>query len=151
MTAKRRGVSPVIATLLLIVIAVAAAVLTYIWVTGYMGKVTGTVEQTSTQQLQEKIKINAVTVTSSGITISVANIGNVNVTLAGAYILFQNGTVVSGCQNNTLATKLNPLKPGDIAGSVEIPSGCTLTKGLTYVAKVVTAKGTEATYTFTRE
>jgi flagellin-like protein len=37
MTSKRRGVSPVIATLLLIVIAVAAAVLTYIWVTGYMG------------------------------------------------------------------------------------------------------------------
>ncbi|MEM3993983.1 MAG: archaellin/type IV pilin N-terminal domain-containing protein [Thermofilum sp.] len=34
---RRKGISPVIATLLLIVIAVVAAVLTYIWVTGYMG------------------------------------------------------------------------------------------------------------------
>jgi len=148
MTAKRKGVSPVIATLLLIVIAVAAAVLTYVWITGYIGRTTSATEAS---QLQERIKINAVTVTSSGVAISVANIGNVNVTLAGAYILFQNGTVVSRCQNNTLATNLKPLKPGDITDSVQMPSGCTLTKGLTYVAKVVTAKGTEATYTFTRE
>jgi len=143
MTSKRRGVSPVIATLLLIVIAVAAAVLTYVWVTGYIGRTTSATE---TPQLQEKIKINAVTVTSSDIKISVANIGNVNVTLAGAYILFQNGTVVSGCQSSLTIN----LQPGGITDNVQI-SGCALTKGLTYVAKVVTAKGTEATYTFTRE
>ena len=144
MTAKRKGVSPVIATLLLIVIAVAAAVLTYIWVTGYIGRTTSATEAS---QLQERIKINAVTVTSSGVTISVANIGNVNVTLAGAYILFQNGTVVSsGCRSSPNII----LQPGGITDNVQI-SGCTLTKGLTYVAKVVTAKGTEATYTFTRE
>ena len=144
MTSKRRGVSPVIATLLLIVIAVAAAVLTYVWVTGYIGRTTSTAE---TGQLQERIKINAVTVTSSDITISVANIGNVNVTLAGAYILFQNGTVVNGCRSSLTIN----LQPGGITDNVQIPSACTLTKGLTYVAKVVTAKGTEATYTFTRE
>jgi flagellin-like protein len=44
---KRRAISPVIATLLLIVIAVAAAVLTYIWLTGYMGTITP--RQTPTQ------------------------------------------------------------------------------------------------------
>lgn len=37
---KRTGVSPVIATLLLIVIAVAAAVLAYIWIIGYQGTLT---------------------------------------------------------------------------------------------------------------
>ncbi|RLE66077.1 MAG: type IV pilin, partial [Thermoprotei archaeon] len=36
---NKRGVSPVIAVLLLIVIAVAAAVLTYLWVLGYIGTV----------------------------------------------------------------------------------------------------------------
>jgi len=54
---KRQAVSPVIATLLLIVIAVAAAVLAYIWIIGYQGTLT---QQASTQQLQERIKIEAV-------------------------------------------------------------------------------------------
>jgi flagellin-like protein len=143
MTAKRRGVSPVIATLLLIVIAVAAAVLTYIWVTGYMGKVTGAVEQTSMQQLQEKIKINAVSVnsTTETVTLSVSNIGDTDVTISGAYVLTQGGT--SFCS---------------ISPSASIPQGgtqdvtidnCPLESGTTYIAKAVTSKGTEATYTFT--
>ena len=37
----RTGVSPVIAILLLIVIAVAASVLVYLWVTGYIGGISG--------------------------------------------------------------------------------------------------------------
>jgi flagellin-like protein len=54
---KRTGVSPVIATLLLIVIAVAAAVLAYIWIIGYQGTLT---QQASTAQLQERIRIETV-------------------------------------------------------------------------------------------
>ena len=132
--------SPVIATLLLIVIAVVAAVLTYLWVTGYMGKVTGTVEQTSTQQLQERIKINAVKVDGTDVTISVANIGDVDVTISAAYVLFQNGTTVCG---TTLSQNIGK-------GSVEdVEISCSLRTGITYVAKAVTSKGTEATYTFT--
>jgi archaellum component FlaF (FlaF/FlaG flagellin family) len=142
MTAKRRGVSPVIATLL-IVIAVAAAVLTYIWVTGYMGKVTGAVEQTSTQQLQEKIKINAVSVNSTTKTVklSVSNIGDTDVTISGAYVLTQGGTSV--CSSSS---SVSILKGG--IQDVTI-SSCSLTSGTTYIAKAVTSKGTEATYTFT--
>ena len=142
MTAKRRGVSPVIATLL-IVIAVAAAVLTYIWVTGYMGKVTGAVEQTSTQQMQEKIKINAVSVNSTTKTVklSVSNIGDTDVTISGAYVLTQGGTSV--CSSSS---SVSILKGG--IQDVTI-SSCSLTSGTTYIAKAVTSKGTEATYTFT--
>lgn len=144
MTAKRKGVSPVIATLLLIVIAVAAAVLTYIWVTGYMGKVTGAVEQTSTQQLQEKIKINAVSVNSTTKTVklSVSNIGDTDVTISGAYVLTQGGTSV--CSSSFSSVSI--LKGG--IQDVTI-SSCSLTSGTTYTAKAVTSKGTEATYTFT--
>jgi len=141
MTSKRRGVSPVIATLLLIVIAVAAAVLTYIWVTGYMGKVTGTVEQTSTQQLQEKIKINAISVSSTSVTLSVANIGDTDVTISAAYVLTQGGTSVCS------STSSVPIGKGTTQ-SVTI-TGCSLTSGTSYIAKAVTSKGTEATYTFT--
>jgi flagellin-like protein len=145
MTAKRRGVSPVIATLLLIVIAVAAAVLTYVWITGYMGKVTGTVEQTSTQQLQEKIKINAISLSSTSgstsVTLSVANIGDTDVTISAAYVLTQGG--ISVCSS----TSSVPIGKGTTQ-SVTI-TGCSLTSGTSYIAKAVTSKGTEATYTFT--
>ena len=141
MTAKRRGVSPVIATLLLIVIAVAAAVLTYIWVTGYMGKVTGAVEQTSTQQLQEKIKINAVSISDTTVKLSISNIGDMDVTISGAYVLTQGGTSVCSSSPST------PISKG---GTQDVTiNGCSLASGTTYIAKAVTSKGTEATYTFT--
>jgi len=146
MTKKRRGVSPVIATLLLIVVAVAAAVLTYIWVTGYMGKVTGTAEQTSTAQLQERIKINAVKVSGTTVTPSVANVGDAVVNVTAAYVLYQNGSAVCGGSLTTLAT----LKPGEVK-DVSVPGTCSLKAGVTYIAKAVTAKGTEATYTFTKQ
>jgi len=145
MTEKRRGVSPVIATLLLIVIAVAAAVLTYIWVTGYMGKVTGTVEQTSAAQLQERIKINAVSVSGGSVTLSVANIGDVEVEISAVYVLTADGTSIC---NHTLSSPESITR----GQTIDIPSGgfsCTLTSGTTYIAKAVTSKGTEATYTFT--
>jgi flagellin-like protein len=146
MTSKRRGVSPVIATLLLIVIAVAAAVLTYIWVTGYMGKVTGTVEQTSTQQLQEKIKINAVSVSGTTVTLSVSNIGDTDVVISALYILTANGTTVCS-YTYTTAT---PLPKGQTQDLPSSGFSCTgIRSGKTYIAKAVTSKGTEATYTFT--
>jgi flagellin-like protein len=149
MTSKRRGVSPVIATLLLIVIAVAAAVLTYVWVTGYIGRSTGAAESA---QVQERIKINAVTVstTTSGttVTVSVANIGDVKVNISAIYLLYQNGTRVPNC-GGTLTT-LTQLSPGSVS-DIAVPGSCSLSSGVTYIAKVVTGKGTEATYTFTKQ
>jgi flagellin-like protein len=144
MTSKRRGVSPVIATLLLIVIAVAAAVLTYVWVTGYIGRTTSTAE---TGQLQERIKINAVSVTGTTaktVTASVANIGDLDVSITAAYVLTSNGTTVCG----GALTPAVPLSKGTIT-DVTVSNSCTLTSGKVYIAKVVTSKGTEATYTFT--
>ena len=145
MTAKRKGVSPVIATLLLIVIAVAAAVLTYVWVTGYIGRTTSTAE---TGQLQDRIKINAVSVTDTTaaktVTASVANIGDLDVSITAAYVLTSNGTTVCGGALTTAAS----LPKGKTA-DVTVSSSCTLTSGKVYIAKVVTSKGTEATYTFT--
>ena len=45
---NRRGVSPVVAVLLLVVITVAAAVLVYIWLIGFMQSQTATTGSTST-------------------------------------------------------------------------------------------------------
>ncbi len=139
----RKGVSPIIAVLLLIVIAVAAAVLAYIWIVSY----TGTLEQQAgTQQLQERIKIEGVEYDGTTLTIYVRNIGEVDVTVDAAYIFDASGTVIDS------ATGLGvTLTPGQVstAGQVTIDGGLTLNDGSTYTVKVVTDKGTEATYVFT--
>jgi len=141
---KRTGVSPVIATLLLIVIAVAAAVLAYIWIIGYQGTLT---QQASTAQLQERIKIEGTKYNSTGLYVYVRNIGDTKVQISSFYLYNSSGTVVATV---TLSSPID-LLPGQV---LELPPKSnalyyTLTSGATYTIKVVTVKGTEATYTFT--
>uniref|UniRef100_A0A7J3X8F5 Flagellar biosynthesis protein FlaG n=1 Tax=Thermofilum pendens TaxID=2269 RepID=A0A7J3X8F5_THEPE len=138
---RRKAVSPVIATLLLIVIAVAAAVLTYIWVTGYMGTVAP--RETPTQ-LQERIKIDAVEVNAAAgtVTIYVTNIGETATEIVSAYVLTFDYTAVCG---GPLTTSVSIDPGGTDEASI---TGCTLTSGTSYIAKVSTSRGVEATYTF---
>ncbi len=136
---NKKGVSPVIATLLLIIIAVAAAILTYLWITGYLGTVQ---QQGGTEGLQERIRIEAVSYSGGTLTIYVRNIGDVSTTVDAAYIIDHTGTVVKS--NTGLSTSLN----AGASGTVTIGS-VTLSDGETYVVKVVTTTGVEADYTFT--
>ena len=137
---KRRGVSPVIATLLLIVVAVAAAILTYIWVTGYMGTLQA---QAGAQQVQERIKIEGVEVTNKQISkVYVRNIGDTEVTIANIYLLDASGNVLQSIPTTATLTL-------EQASSIGVSSSTTLRPGKTYIVKVVTTRGTEATYQFT--
>jgi flagellin-like protein len=141
---RRKAVSPVIATLLLIVIAVAAAVLTYIWVTGYMGSVA---QQASTAQLQERIKIEGVKYNTTGVFVYVRNIGDAKVQISSFYLYDASGTVVA----TVTLTSPQELNPGDVKElpPATTPLSYTLSPGATYIVKVVTVKGTETAYTFT--
>ena len=77
---SKKGVSPIIATLLLIVIAVAAAVVTYSFVMGFIGGVgTG-------QSGQAQFVVDTYNVNTSHATIYVRNIGTKNVGLNAVYI-----------------------------------------------------------------
>lgn len=139
---RRKGVSPVIATLLLIVIAVAAAVLAYIWVTGYMGTLAPREVPT---QLQERIKIDAVKIDGGSVTIYVSNIGEIDTEIVSAYILYENYTAACG---GPLASSV-PISKG-VAKGVTVPDTCDLVAGTTYIAKVSAEGGAEATYIFTK-
>jgi len=135
----RKGISPVIAVLLLVIIAVAAAILTYLWVLGYMGTVQ---QQGTTEALQERIKIDSIE--TSGGTLSkvyVRNTGDVNVTVNSVYIADSTGeaTCIYSGEGKEIA-------PGEVIG---ISVSYSLTPGRTYVVKAVTTSGVEATYTFT--
>jgi len=143
---RRKGISPVIAVLLLIVIAVAAAILTYVWLTGYMGTLQA---QSGAQQVQEKLKIEGVKVETGDNTIKVVyvrNIGDVTITISAAYLMDSSGNVIAA--DTELEEELDP---GESRGleKLENIGKEPLTPGKTYIIKVVSEKGTEVTYQFT--
>ena len=136
---NRKGISPVIAVLLLVIIAVAAAILTYLWVLGYMGTVQ---QQGTTEALQERIKIDSIE--TSGDTLSkvyVRNTGDVSVTVNSLYIADSTGEAACIYSGEDIE-----IDPGEVKG---ITVKYDLTPGRTYVVKAVTTSGVEATYTFT--
>ena len=150
---KRKGISPVIAVLLLIVIAVAAAILTYVWITGYMGTLQS---QAGTQQIQERLKIEGVSIQGDDTigAIYVRNIGDITVEVSAIYLMDNTGNVLRMDELTTTES----IDPGDTksfgdATDVDVHldnvPGYTLTSGDTYIIKVVTVKGTEVTYQFT--
>ncbi|MDI9608986.1 MAG: hypothetical protein QFX34_01745 [Candidatus Verstraetearchaeota archaeon] len=77
---SKKGVSPIIATLLLIVIAVAAAVVTYSFVMGFIG--TGTGQSGTTGQ----INIESYSIQNNQTVFYVRNVGNKLVTVTSAYV-----------------------------------------------------------------
>ena len=136
MELHRKGVSPIIATVILVLIAVAAGVMLWLWVSGFAS--TMPAEQ---QALNERIRIDAVQVSDGNVTIYVRNIGKTNVTIGAAYILDTAGNAIG--LNTSVSVMLSP---GDIRSVPLNVAG--LMSGYAYVAKVVTINGVEATYTF---
>ena len=135
------GVSPIIATMILILIATAAGVLLWIWVSGYLSG--GQVEHSA---LNERVKIEAVRVdirdNNTTITIYVRNIGSVTVNVSSGYVLDVNGNLIMGGPLNGVI-----IRPGEVK-YVVISSNQTLIKGNMYIAKIVTRRGTESLYSF---
>ena len=139
MTRIRRGVSPVIATVLLILVAVAATVIIWTWVSGAASN-----NPTAQPALQEKITIDAVQYIGANNTaiVYITNTGQVNVDIVSAYILnATTGTVVCG---GPLTTPVSI----SAQSSGKVLLNCVLTAGEPYVAKAVTANGISATYNF---
>ncbi|MEM4794924.1 MAG: archaellin/type IV pilin N-terminal domain-containing protein [Ignisphaera sp.] len=134
----KKGISPIVATVILVMIAVAAGVLLWTWVSGAVARA----PPSEQQALQERIRITGINYNSStkAITVYVLNLGSVNVDIAYAAVLDNNGqTVCSASPGATVNTKSS--------GSVTI--SCSLTSGNVYEVIVITARGTEARYTFT--
>jgi len=170
---KIKGISPVIATLLLILIAVAAAVLVYVWVTGYASSMA----QTSAPELEEQIKIDSVSVKlyddNINVTVYVRNIGDVEVNITDLYIIDPSGKVIAHCKVISDSEKKGGvLDPGEVGAfhinateaqckydsslgewkSIATGSSSLMTSnlqpGTAYVAKAVTENGIEAAVSF---
>ena len=144
---KVKGLEPIVAAVLLIVVAVIGAVLIYLWFAGYVTKTTSQAEQMAAS---EKLKIEAASLDASdrSATLYVRNLGGDVVTLVNAYIL-RPGTINPICDPATPTTTPSPIDPGGLATVSISFTGCTLSAGSDYVIKIVTQKGTEFAVTVT--
>jgi len=126
---SKKAVSPVIATLLMIAVAVAASVIVYVWSAGLLGTLMGG----GGAQVKEQLVIEAYDWTNTAsLKLYLRNVGSTAVSIAAIYV---GGT----------ATTSNPVYP--IAVAVKSPATPTLTgmgsvtSGTAYTVKIVTETG----------
>ena len=136
---NRRGVSVIIASLLLIAIAVAAAVLLYVFSIGLMGSLSSSGGSQTKDQL-----IMAAYNWPSGTTLTlyIQNVGssNLQVLSADGASYFINGVLVTAAAGGTGGCK-DPLAPGTVACSMALTTTGTFTNGAAYPVKVVLPDG----------
>ena len=129
---NRRAVSPVIAVLLMIAIAVAAAILVYVWSMGLIGGL----QTGGGQQVREQVIMDAYDWKTATLTLYIRNVGSQDVTIAAIYI--------EGVQATTCAVAIPIQVLSTFSGLTA--SGLTLTSGAAYTIKVITITG--AVFTF---
>lgn len=145
MKTKTRGLEPIVAAVLLIVVAVIGAVLIYLWFSGYVTKTTSQAEQMAAS---EKLKIEVANLTATTppkAVLYIRNLGGAPVNIVTAYLL-KPGTAGAICSPVTITPPVQ-IDPGTL-GRVGVDfSGCTVQAGTDYVIKLVTARGTEIAVT----
>jgi flagellin-like protein len=141
---SRKAVSPVVATVILVLISVVAGVMLWLWVSGFTSAATA-----QQPALYERIKIESANITRTDdggrLIAYVRNVGSVLVNITTVYLFDANNTLV-------MSFSLSPaiqIKPGEVkrVASDTIPLA-SIRNGLQYTVKVVTRNGVEATYAF---
>jgi flagellin-like protein len=113
---NKKGVSPVIATLLLIVIAVAAAVVTYTFVMGFVGTTTTSTPPITTERIiVEAVEVD--TSTQSVKNVYVRNVGSVTVNVTAIYLVRYDGVVVKS--NTNVDETISPGELKQIPANIE--------------------------------
>ena len=133
-----RAVSNIVAALLLIAIAVAAAVLLYVFSIGLLGSL----GSSGGQQTKEQVIMEAYTFPTSGtLTVTLRNVGSASEAL-GTADYFVNGIVASGTGCNS------PVTPSQSCVEIVTVAGeGSLISGAAYPFKVVTPTGGVFSYT----
>jgi flagellin-like protein len=134
---KLKAVSPVIATLLLIAIAVAAGIILYVFVSGFTGSLTQTGGQQAAEQLSMEV-FDFRDLTTPKLTVTVRNTGTVKVTIDKVYF---DGVLSSP---NYIDDTSPDVDPGSISRFTLTVSA---TAGSSHLIKVVTNTGGIFTFT----
>ncbi len=135
---KRKAISPIIATLILIVITVIAGILLYSFVSGYISSLTSTSSTTV-----PNVKVTYVSYSSSThtITLYVQNFGTSPVTFASnAYVYFSNGTYVTTSTLKPASSSSPTVPPNSVVEfTISVSSG--LKTGYSYYVELTTSTG----------
>ena len=153
---RRRAISDIVAVVMLIIIAIAAAVLIYAWMSGLIGGV-----HSSNSGLYTKIEVVGASITNSStsyttsatFSATVDNIGSISATINYLAVEFATNSSVI-CSTPSTLTSISPTLPATIApGSTQSFSGtCSTSGGITpapgtpVVVVVSTTNGVTATY-----
>jgi len=156
---NRRGIEAIVGAVLLIVITVVAAVLLYLWFTGYL---TGTASKAPQINTVQQFIVTGASISSSTglVTAYVENTGNVPVTIVQANVLNpQNGQVlcsaaVGGTGNgSTSPTSLNPTTVSSSGNVGTVSFTCSSSSGISsgqsYTIQLISNNGVSAEYTTT--
>jgi FlaG/FlaF family flagellin (archaellin) len=137
---SKRGVSVIIAALLLIAIAVAAAVLLYVFSIGLMGSLSSS----GGSQTKDQLIMAAYSWASTGtLTLYIQNVGSssLKVLTTDGASYFVNGVLITTAVAGATNGCADPLAPGTSACSMALTTGTTFTNGAAYPVKVVTPDG----------
>ena len=130
---SRKGISPILATLLLIVIAVAAITVTYAWIMTYMGNTTD-----KAGVMLYQANVNFVNSSPKRIAVDIGNSGTSAADVIAVYV----GTSSTALTSQTI-TKTS-VTPGSIS-SISVPYS-SWASGTTYYFKVVASSGQPVTF-----
>jgi flagellin-like protein len=126
---KRKGISPLIATLLLIAIAVAASVLTYSWVMSMIGSQSG--------QAQTQVRIDSVAYTDSNTAVvAIRNTGSIDATIESVWV--RPNTAGSAWFKDDASQTIQVGKAADVTADPILP---VLAVNTSYVWRVTTTTG----------
>jgi archaeal flagellin N-terminal-like domain len=155
---SRRSISDIVAVVLLIVIAIAAAVIIYMWLSGLIGTI-----HTSTSITQVKLEITGASVTyvsskweGYNVTAYVYNPpGSPSTSITLGELEFTNGTLI--CSNRTYevtssGTAITTPITITPSGTAEVPFFCAVSQlppGTPVEIVLITSEGAQATYTAT--
>jgi flagellin-like protein len=133
---SKKAISPILATLLLIVIAVAAIVVTYAWITTYMGSATS---QAGVILYRENIRFD-----TSTTEITVGNSGTEDTRIVRVWLGDSSGNMTDVTDYTDLSSSGTALNAGSIATiTLDWPNGIdsAWTEGANYYFRIVPNPG----------
>ena len=113
---KKKGVSPVIAVVLMIAVAVAIAVIVYAWASGFTSEKTGAESAEAEQLVLEQQSLSGTT-----LTVYIRNATSTGATLDAEY---KNGALVSSALNTTIGP--DAVTTIALTGTYAVGDECTL-------------------------
>ncbi len=132
----RKGVSPIVATLLLILVAVAAAVVLYTWVSG----LSSSAKSSGAERTGIAFEIEAADLNTTHVTVYVRNIGSMPIENGTWSLYILDPTTSEVVATNTDWTFDTTIAPGELVNKTVAFSGG-VQSGYYYIVKVVSPQG----------